>query len=177
MPNTCCFLAAAQNLAGDDQDEGEQEPKCHARTRAEPTLFDRVAHEQKTTEGQRDTTDIDRPVRSKHLFETTPRRLRKKRWRLDGFGLLSVQHRTFGHTDAIVCPRDPPPTPGLMLQVAPNGRRFALCVAGAAVGGPCTTRNSRFERADLALRDLRGARARQLSGRIRWVRENKDDAS
>src|SRR6202040_3360877 len=81
-----------------------QEAKRHAYARTEPTLFDRVAHEQKTTEGQRDAPDIDRPVRPKGLFKPAPGRPGEKPRRLYGLGLLLVQGRAFRHTDAFVCP-------------------------------------------------------------------------
>jgi len=63
--NFCRFLAAAQNLAGYDQREGEQEAKRHPRARTEPALFDRLAHEQKAAEGQRAAAEIERPAQSR----------------------------------------------------------------------------------------------------------------
>ena len=100
----CRFLAAAQNLAGGDQREGEHEAKRHACARTEPALFDRVANEQKATEGQRDTADIDRPVRAKRLFETARWRLREKLRRFNRLGLLLPRRRVFGLADGIICP-------------------------------------------------------------------------
>jgi hypothetical protein len=123
-------------------------------------LLDRIAHEQKTTKGQRDATDIDRPVRAERLFETAPWWLPGDKWRrLKRPGLLCVRQRVSGVADANPCPSDFPLAlgPDLFGLLRLGGGSFVRFWSGSGGRQAMRYTRLRFEREDLAFRDVKAS--------------------
>ncbi len=63
------LLAAARPFAGDDEREREQRAEDDAHAGAEPSLLDRIAHQEEAAEHERDAADPDDPLSAEALFQ------------------------------------------------------------------------------------------------------------
>ena len=101
----------------------------------------------------------------------------EKRRRLHGLGLLLVQHRAFGHTDAIVFSCDLAPAPGLDICRMLRRGRFARLCSGYCGRRALRYTQLRFDRADSALHDLEAPACAKCHEEADRSEKNKDNAS
>ena len=78
-------VAAAQPLAGAEEDRRKQEAERDAHARSEQPLLDRVAHEEDRAERQRQPADQHRPARADLRFQRFLLRSRRARGSRFGF--------------------------------------------------------------------------------------------
>ncbi len=99
-------LSPASQFTGCDQPKREQRAQEHAHAGPEPSLLDRIAQQQETTDRNRDTAGPHGPLRAKALFKTRTWRAwafrgrRGRRWRSRGLRprrRLGLRRRDRGH--------------------------------------------------------------------------------